>query len=95
MEKDIYLGADFDLTIRNGDFYVYSDLEQRVASLSLASKGHYKQWPLLGASTVQSLNASTNRIVQAIRLNLEADGLRVKQISYVQGNIEIHAEHTT
>lgn len=92
-DQDIYLDQDFDLSMRDGDFLVESDLEQRTACIANAERGHYKQWPLLGAAVGSALNAPQNFISQTLKLQLEADGLKVNSISFTDQNLVVDADY--
>ncbi len=79
MAKDILIGLDEDLSILSGDLDVgYSD-EQHIEDILTASKGEYKQSPLVGVSIADYLMspmASTNiaKLEREILLQLESDG---------------------
>jgi hypothetical protein len=92
MGKDLMLGSNFDLDIQDGDFVVQEDLEQRAKLILATSQGHWKQWPLLGASLQSSLNGPfTQTELRAVRLSLEVDQIAVSGISYDGSNLNIDA----
>ena len=93
--KDIYLDRGFDLSFSNGDFSVEDDLNQRIMCICSAHRGHYKQWPLLGAGIQNQLNGPINLATQILKIQLESDGLIVKRIVVNNPNLIIDAAKTT
>ena len=69
-----------ELEIKNGDFKVGLSEEKHVADILLASPGHYRQYPTLGARLFSAINSSgedTNQNVRRrILLALAEDGLQ-------------------
>jgi myo-inositol-hexaphosphate 3-phosphohydrolase len=93
MTSDILLGSDFDLSFFEGDFSVGQDLEQRIYCIVNADKGHYKQYPLLGANIIAQLNGVFGQTeLREIQLNLQADGIVTDSITINNGKLVIHAD---
>ncbi len=88
--NDIIL-KDFDLLTINGDFVVDNSYGQEVETILTLSKGHLKSDPVLGVDLLRYKNStiSKNEIIQRIRLNLERDNKRIKEIRVVNNQIII------
>lgn len=92
MATDILLGVDFDLDFKDGDFAIGQDLEQRINCILAANKGHYKQFPLLGAHLIGNLQGVFGQAqAREIQLNLQADGIKISAIKIQNGGILINA----
>ena len=94
IEKDILLDeTTFDLKFQNGDFVLENSDYFHIQNILIAEKGWYKQYPFLGANT-QSQNKGIidNVFLQKARLNLEADGFKVKKVAYSEGELIVEAE---
>jgi hypothetical protein len=88
MEKDILLDGDFDLQIKDGDFVLGDDLEQRAVQIIRADKGQYKQFPPLGVGIESALNSPlTPQLKREIELQLAADGIK-STIDLTTGDIK-------
>lgn len=78
---DMLIGEDFDLAIKNGDFEVGDDTQQRVLLLMRAEQGHFKQSPLAGVGFTSMIGGSlTQELERNIRLQLESDNITVSKI---------------
>ena len=75
MAKDIMLGEDGDLLIRNGDFVIGDSLTQEVSRILKMNKGELKSDPLLGCNMIELINseASQTSIETVVKLNLKRD----------------------
>jgi len=92
--NDILLNSENDLMIANGDFAVGDSLNQQVGLLLLVNKGEVKQHPLIGVGINDILLAeSMTDIYNEVRVQLKADGLKLRKIERVDGKIYIAAEN--
>jgi len=98
MARDIQTKSG-DIEFLGGDLYVgYSD-EQHINDIIIASKGHYKQHPLIGvgiADFLSSPNALGNRRVleREISLQLESDNATDVKVDYnIDGKLNIEANY--
>lgn len=90
---DFLLGTDGDLQIVNGDLLTGESDEQNVALILKATKGSFKQFPLLGVGIDLELNGSIDgRLKRKIRIHLESDGYKVTKIEDESGTIKIKYE---
>ena len=80
--KDILLGDDGDLIIKNGDFLVGDSDVQHVNDIIEASPGYYKQFPILGVGIDSYMNSSgkEQQLNNAIRINLESDSYQLNGV---------------
>lgn len=90
---DILLDDNDDLLIANGDLAVGESDYQHIRHIVRASKGEYKQFPLLGADIIDSLNGNADyEVQQVIKKQLRVDGYNVKSINFDNGELIIDAE---
>lgn len=94
MERtDFILGADGDLQIVDGDFLVGQSDDQNVAQILKATKGSFKQFPLLGVGIELDINGLINGATKRkIRLHLDSDGYKVIGIEQEDRSINIDYE---
>jgi hypothetical protein len=86
MATDILLNTD-DLNIVHGDFDCGFADEQHIDLLLRASKGDFKEHPLLGVGIYQYINSSQDKasrmaLQREVGLQLEVDGCKVNSISF-------------
>lgn len=98
MANDILIEDTGDLNILNGDFNVeYSD-EQHVEHILLSSKGHYKQYPLIGVGIENYIKAPLNLITKQtlereISLQLKYDKAKNIEVSYLNDKLKVSAKY--
>ncbi|TNE31822.1 MAG: hypothetical protein EP346_00020 [Bacteroidetes bacterium] len=81
-----YLLQEEDLIIENGDFKSGDSVDDHVNHILVATKGQYRQHPLVGVGLLNYIGSpwtSTvrNRLESQIQLQLEADGATGVDIS--------------
>lgn len=92
-----YKNINHDLLIENGDFVKADCAQDHIEDIMLATKGSYKQFPLVGLNLFQYLNSPfTNEtkisFAKQIRLQLEADKYKVRLIDVSDfENIKVEA----
>jgi len=89
-----YTNIDDDLVIIDGSFDKSNSTQQRIQDLLFSSPGYYKQSPLIGADLKRYINASasTVEIERNVRMSLVADSIKVDDIKWIDGEIEITVE---
>lgn len=92
--KDILLDADGDIIIENGDFKIGDSDYQHLQDNIEAQKGWFRESSHLGCAVLNKLNSAIDSaFLQTIRINLEADGYKVEEISISkEGELLINAE---
>lgn len=82
--KDILLDSDYDLIVKNGDFYINDSDQQHIDLIIRCYKGAYKQFPLLGVGIDLYVAASgqSNNLKQSIITNLLSDSYKVSDIAF-------------
>ena len=93
---DILLDEDFDLVVKNGDLVVGESTLQHQALLLLSNKGDWRQSPTVGMGLNNYLleDAPADVMRQAIRQELERDGMQVGSIDVAEGALpEIQASY--
>lgn len=91
--NDIVLLNDFSPAIADGDFVVAECLNQEVACLLQASKGHFRQHPGLGVGLPEHLlDEQTELLRREIGLQLRRVGIRLVSMTIDNGNILLKAE---
>ena len=91
--KDILLNEDLDLDIRSGDLNTgYSDLQHQELLL-INNRGNIKEFPGVGVDAFGYLQDNdTAALLQEIRKQFTADGMRVKTINNTNdGQLNIDA----
>lgn len=89
--NDFLFDADGDLAIALGDLACRDATEQHTTDLLLATKGSFRQHPLVGVGIVQELLNSTtpDEVRTRIQTELERDGQRITRIASQGASIEI------
>lgn len=87
--KDILL-KDNDLWIRNGDFVIDQSKYQDATLILRLHKGNIKQFPLVGVGEERLINGNIDgKMRREIQLQLEADGIQLKELTVKQEQIGI------
>lgn len=90
---DFLLGENGDLQIVDGDLLTGNSDDQNVGLILKATKGSFKQFPLLGVGIALEMNGSVDgRVKRKIRLHLDSDGYKVTQIRENNGVINLKYE---
>ncbi len=84
--EDILLGDTNDLIIQGGDLRVDESDQQHVLHILQSDKGQFRQWPLIGFGANRMLNASfsSQRIKNAIKVQLVSDNYTVREIKVTE-----------
>jgi hypothetical protein len=94
--NDIVLQNDYAPAIVDGDFVLADCLNQEVACLLQASKGHYRQHPELGIGLPEHLlDERTESLRRETGLQLRRTGLKLVSMTIKTGNVLIKAERLT
>lgn len=78
--KDVMIDSDGDLMLRNGDFALGEDVEQRKYLLLATDKNDWKQWPEMGVGLAGFLEDDGNAYATEIREQLVMDGMKLKRM---------------
>lgn len=75
-ERDLLLGEDGDLVIRNGDFAAGDALHDDVGLLLLTCKGEHMLAPFVGCDLPRRMNGTIRRseLLSILRRQCEKDG---------------------
>lgn len=85
----ILYDEQFRPIIRNGGFAVGPTLTQECRAILASNKGNWKHAPLLGPDLIRRMKGnSLIALRRAVKLQLEADGKRVRKLQ-VSGNGQI------
>jgi len=83
-----------DLQIANGDFVKGDSTLQNQKALLMAQPGEYKQYPTAGVGIMNYLkDVDNNDLLRQIRLQFAQDGMTVKTLSIVNGEIQVVAPY--
>lgn len=89
---DIALDNNNDLQIANGDFVIGESTEQHQTLLLLSDKNDWKESPTVGVGIESFLDDEEPADMhREIRLQFAKDGMKVKKIQTVRGQIQIEA----
>ncbi len=91
---DIILDKDGDIRIENSDLIIGDTFNQEVNLILNSSKGEWKNEPLVGANLKELLKTKQNndKAAQYIRIALEQDKKRLKNISFEENQFFIDVE---
>ena len=80
--QDFEFLEDMTIDTVKGDFKIIESDQQHIEHIITAKKGHFYEWPTLGAGKDDLINSSqtTARIKQVITDNLKQDDYDVKEI---------------
>lgn len=89
--KDIALDDVGDLAFRDGDLFEVASDFQHIQHILNASKGHYRRFPLCGASMVEFTHALASKknaefMRKRVELQLRLDGFKIKKIDILVAN---------
>jgi hypothetical protein len=91
---DFLLDDDDELLMRTGDFVIGDASKQHAKCLVRAVPGQYRQWPMVGADVFSQLNGPNPDVwVRNLRLQLEADGMAVEEVSYRTNKLTINGRY--
>jgi hypothetical protein len=92
---DFLFGADGDLAIDNGDLAFGESTLQHQRDLLLATKGSFRQFPLVGVGIrLELLNTATaDEVRVAIQRELEQDGMKVQKLLVRGEDIDLEASY--
>ena len=91
--KDIIIGADLDLVVQNGDFVIGNSTEQNKALILAAHQGEFRQNTVVGVGIRSYLNDDSGSPLSAIQLQFELDGMTVRRLELVNGNLINEAQY--
>lgn len=90
---DFLLDDNGDELILNGDLVLGGSDDQHITDILASYPGEWKQSPLCGVNIRRAINGSMDgRIRRDVRLQLEADGYKVKNITFTETELNIDAE---
>lgn len=97
MAKDILLDENGDLKIVNGDFVVGDSDNQEIENLLIATKGEFKEFPLVGGDISKILKSRSGQTaaLKEIKYQLKNDGFDISDIKIEDDSINVNAERTT
>ena len=88
--QDIILDQNLEPQITSGDFTVDVSEWQHIEHIMRASPGHYREYPLCGASVHEMKNGPINGVVRAgVRRQLIADGYQVNRLIMSENEFSI------
>jgi hypothetical protein len=85
--------TNFDLIIVNGDFKIDDSTIQHQQHLLLAGKGDYKLSPLVGVDIFKHLHDHSQTLARDARVEFIKDGMKVRTINNVNGQIIVDASY--
>ena len=93
--RDILLNSDIDIMFANGDFVIGDSTMQNQYLILSSQKGEWTENPNIGAGIVDMLNDDDSETYwkHRITVELERDGMTVKQIQIKNSQIEINANY--
>ncbi len=92
--KDFLLNDEGDITISNNDLLIGVSDQQNQQRLLLTDKGTIKQYVDAGVGAIKYLeNEDPAGLLREIGIQFSADGMKVKNVSLVSGNILIDAPY--
>lgn len=90
---DIIMDDNGDELLLNDDLVLGSSDEQHISDILASYPGEWKQSPLCGVNIRRAINGSLNGVIRRdVRLQLEADGYKVKKITFTETELDIDAE---
>lgn len=80
--EDILTDKNNDLQVVKGDFATGASEMQEVAAILMANQGEYKEFPLIGANLIRSINSKKTRsdIEGRVKIQLALDGKDYNEI---------------
>ena len=94
--NDFLTDSNANLIIEDGDFKVGSAHDQNVTAVLKSTKGSFVQFPLIGVGLLDQVNGFIDlETKRKIRLNLQSEGYRVRDVKFTNGKLAIdYAENT-
>lgn len=94
-DRDILLSTELDIMFANGDFVIGDSTMQNQYLILSTHKGEWKENPNIGAGIVDMLNDEDSETYwkHRITVELERDGMIVKQIKIKNSQIQINANY--
>lgn len=85
--KDFLLDENGDLAIENGDFVIRDSKEQDVATLIMANKGEFKEFPLVGFGAINYVKSEVSEVEfkRDLKVQLEYVGFLNPTIDLSEG----------
>ncbi|KAA6339870.1 hypothetical protein EZS27_012235 [termite gut metagenome] len=84
--------GDIDLSTK--DIFYGESTEQHQRDILLCGKGHFKSSPLTGVDAASYLNdENPDEFLRAARKEFSRDGMKVKSLSVVEGELNVKAEY--
>lgn len=91
---DIAQTHDGDISLEAGDLVYTEPSWQHKRDILLADKGHYKEKPATGVGIVSFLqDTEPENMLRTVRKEFTRDKMKVNNISYENGQLEIDAEY--
>lgn len=91
---DIQQSPDGDILLPGGDITYTESTGQHKRDLLLSDKGHFKESPETGVGTLNFLNdTDPENFYRTARKECSRDGMKVKNITLVDGQLEIDADY--
>lgn len=94
-DRDILLSTELDIMFANGDFVIGDSTMQNQYLILSSQKGEWTENPNIGAGIVDMLNDEDGETYwkHRITVELERDGMAVKQIKIKNSQIQINANY--
>lgn len=91
---DILIDSNnYDLQIVAGDFKVGDSTTQHQQLILVAAKGDFKLSPLVGVDAFKHLHDHSNTLARDARVEFIKDGMQVRAINNLKGNITVDANY--
>lgn len=93
---DLLMDDIGDELLINDDLVLSPSDDQHISDILVSYPGEWKQSPLCGVYIRRSLNGSLDGTIRRdVRLQLEADGYKVKNITFSDSELNIDAERNS
>lgn len=93
---DFLLDANGDELIVNDDLLIGFSDDQHIEDILRSYPGEWKQFPLCGVNIKRAVNGTVDGSIRRdVRLNLESDGYKVKNIVFTETELNIDAERSS
>lgn len=91
---DILHAPSGDISLEGGDIAYDESTGQHKADILIADKGHFKEVPAAGVGAANFINETDpEAFYRTVRKELERDGMKVKKIRIVSGELKIDANY--
>jgi hypothetical protein len=88
--------TDGDLLMSGGDFVRGESNQQQQRKILLAEPGEYKQAPAATVGLSRFLNDdSRSALLREIRIKFSGDGMKVENIGFVNGKLNVAADYAS